>query len=88
MCNKKPIPHVLNVMDKDGTGFTFPYSVNLRHDSKAKWTVKMNESGTFTFYTKMITNLFLRIGNDPNKLKSAPLSQIVFHLQRCPIETN
>ncbi|XP_023183629.1 B-cadherin-like [Xiphophorus maculatus] len=46
MCNKKPIPHVLNVMDKDGTGFTFPYSVNLRHDSKAKWTVKMNESGT------------------------------------------
>ncbi|XP_007573991.1 B-cadherin-like isoform X1 [Poecilia formosa] len=46
MCNKKPIPVVLNVTDRDGTGFTFPYNVNLRDASKANWTAKMNETGT------------------------------------------
>ncbi|XP_043991476.1 B-cadherin-like isoform X1 [Gambusia affinis] len=46
MCNKKPIPYVLSVTDKDGTGFTFPYGVNIRDSSKAKWTVEMNDTGT------------------------------------------
>uniref|UniRef100_A0A3P9PYM8 Cadherin-1 n=1 Tax=Poecilia reticulata TaxID=8081 RepID=A0A3P9PYM8_POERE len=46
MCNKKPIPLVLSVTDRDGIGFTFPYSVNLRDASKANWTAKMNETGT------------------------------------------
>uniref|UniRef100_A0A3B3VM65 Cadherin-1 n=1 Tax=Poecilia latipinna TaxID=48699 RepID=A0A3B3VM65_9TELE len=83
MCNKKPIPVVLNVTDRDGTGFTFPYNVNLRDASKANWTAKMNETGMFTFYTKMITNLFLRAGNDPKKLKRVPLSQIGYAVPYC-----
>ncbi|PWA21051.1 hypothetical protein CCH79_00018828, partial [Gambusia affinis] len=47
MCNKKPIPYVLSVTDKDGTGFTFPYGVNIRDSSKAKWTVEMNDTGMY-----------------------------------------
>uniref|UniRef100_A0A3B3VLL5 Cadherin domain-containing protein n=1 Tax=Poecilia latipinna TaxID=48699 RepID=A0A3B3VLL5_9TELE len=46
MCSKKPAPQLLTVTDKDGPGFTSPYSVS-SHDSKANWTARMNDAGMY-----------------------------------------
>ncbi|KAK2832660.1 hypothetical protein Q5P01_016549 [Channa striata] len=45
-CNKEPIPQYLTVTDKDGPGFSSPYSVSLQGSSKTNWTAKMNSSKT------------------------------------------
>uniref|UniRef100_A0A087XNT1 Cadherin domain-containing protein n=1 Tax=Poecilia formosa TaxID=48698 RepID=A0A087XNT1_POEFO len=50
MCSKKPAPQLLTVTDKDGPGFTSPYSVS-SHDSKANWTARMNDAGTAIILT-------------------------------------
>ncbi|XP_027862175.1 B-cadherin-like isoform X16 [Xiphophorus couchianus] len=46
MCNKKPVPQLLSVTDKDGPGFTFPYSVTLQDSAKTNWTARMNDNKT------------------------------------------
>ncbi|XP_033978105.1 B-cadherin [Trematomus bernacchii] len=46
LCNKKPASHLLAVTDKDGPGFTSPYSVSLQGLSKSNWTATMNASKT------------------------------------------
>ncbi|KAF3708625.1 Cadherin-1 Epithelial cadherin [Channa argus] len=45
-CNKDPIPILLSVTDKDGPGFTSPYTVSLEGSSKNNWTARMNSSKT------------------------------------------
>lgn len=44
VCNKEPPPVVLPVTDKDGPGFTSPFSVALQGDGKDNWTATMNAS--------------------------------------------
>ncbi|XP_074501791.1 cadherin-1-like [Sebastes fasciatus] len=46
VCNKESGPRPLSVMDKDGPGFTAPYSVHLQGMSKTNWTARMNDSKT------------------------------------------
>ncbi|KAI4812239.1 hypothetical protein KUCAC02_023643 [Chaenocephalus aceratus] len=46
LCNKEPASHLLAVTDKDGPGFTAPYSVSLQGPSKSNWTARMNASKT------------------------------------------
>ncbi|XP_032408264.1 B-cadherin-like isoform X1 [Xiphophorus hellerii] len=46
MCNKKPVTQLLSVTDKDGPGFTFPYSVVLQDSAKTNWTARMNDNKT------------------------------------------
>uniref|UniRef100_A0A3B5QXM6 Cadherin-1 n=1 Tax=Xiphophorus maculatus TaxID=8083 RepID=A0A3B5QXM6_XIPMA len=46
MCNKKPVSQLLSVTDKDGPGFTFPYSVILLDSAKTNWTARMNDNKT------------------------------------------
>ncbi|XP_062286962.1 B-cadherin [Scomber scombrus] len=46
VCNKEGTPQLLSVIDKDGPGFTAPYSVSLQGMSKAHWTARMNDSKT------------------------------------------
>ncbi|XP_016517188.1 B-cadherin-like isoform X2 [Poecilia formosa] len=47
VCNKKPAHQLLTVTDKDGPGFTSPYSVNIKDSStKANWTAVMNNNKT------------------------------------------
>ncbi|XP_060767456.1 B-cadherin-like [Neoarius graeffei] len=46
VCNKEPLPVVLPVTDKDGPGFTSPFSVALQGDGKDNWTATMNASKT------------------------------------------
>uniref|UniRef100_M4ABI1 Cadherin-1 n=1 Tax=Xiphophorus maculatus TaxID=8083 RepID=M4ABI1_XIPMA len=46
MCNKKPVSQLLSVTDKDGPGFTFPYSVTLQDSAKTNWTARMNDNKT------------------------------------------
>ncbi|XP_054908274.1 cadherin-1-like [Poeciliopsis prolifica] len=46
VCNKKPAPRLLTVTDKDGPGFTSPYSVSLHDSAKADWIARMNDART------------------------------------------
>ncbi|XP_034537164.1 B-cadherin-like [Notolabrus celidotus] len=46
VCNKNSISQFLSVTDKDGPGFTSPYSVSLQGMSKSNWTARMNETKT------------------------------------------
>ncbi|KAI9546374.1 hypothetical protein NQZ68_027543 [Dissostichus eleginoides] len=46
LCNKEPASHLLAVTDKDGPGFTAPYSVSLQGLSRSNWTARMNASKT------------------------------------------
>ncbi|XP_033956846.1 cadherin-1 [Pseudochaenichthys georgianus] len=46
LCNKEPASHLLAVTDKDGPGFTAPYSVSLQGLSNSNWTARMNASKT------------------------------------------
>ncbi|XP_072247670.1 B-cadherin-like isoform X2 [Leuresthes tenuis] len=49
VCNKKPVPQLLTVTDKDGPGFAAPYAVSLRSMSKTNWTARMNDNKTGIF---------------------------------------
>ena len=53
MCNKKPVPQLLTVTDKDGPGFAAPYSVSLHSMSKTNWTARMNDNSMYTIYIYM-----------------------------------
>ncbi|KAM4592033.1 B-cadherin-like [Odontesthes bonariensis] len=46
VCNKKPVPRLLTVTDKDGAGFAAPYTVSLNGMTKANWTARMNDNKT------------------------------------------
>ncbi|KAM6997659.1 B-cadherin-like [Tautogolabrus adspersus] len=46
ICNKKSAPQLLSVTDKDGPGFTAPYTVSLHGPTKTNWTARMNETKT------------------------------------------
>ncbi|XP_035981974.1 B-cadherin-like [Fundulus heteroclitus] len=46
VCNKNPDSLLLTVTDKDGPGFTSPYSVSLLDSAKADWTARMNNTKT------------------------------------------
>ncbi|XP_035982523.1 B-cadherin-like isoform X2 [Fundulus heteroclitus] len=46
VCNKNPDSLLLTVTDKDGPGFTSPYSVILLDSAKADWTARMNNTKT------------------------------------------
>ncbi|KAF3842529.1 hypothetical protein F7725_024480 [Dissostichus mawsoni] len=46
LCNKERVSQLLAVTDKDGPGFTAPYSVSLQGLSKSNWTARMNASRT------------------------------------------
>ncbi|XP_053731548.1 cadherin-1 [Synchiropus splendidus] len=46
VCNKKTVPQLLSVTDKDGPGFAAPYSVSLQGASRSNWTARMNDSKT------------------------------------------
>ncbi|XP_008427220.1 B-cadherin-like [Poecilia reticulata] len=52
VCNKKPARQLLTVTDKDGPGFTSPYSVIIKDSStKNNWTAEMNPNKTGIFLT-------------------------------------
>lgn len=53
LCNKEPASHLLAVTDKDGPGFTAPYSVSLQGLSKSNWTARMNASSMYTFKSQL-----------------------------------
>uniref|UniRef100_A0A8C6UQP7 Cadherin domain-containing protein n=1 Tax=Neogobius melanostomus TaxID=47308 RepID=A0A8C6UQP7_9GOBI len=46
VCNKEPGSHLLTVTDRDGPGFSAPFSVILEGSSKKHWTARMNETYT------------------------------------------
>ncbi|KAM4599900.1 B-cadherin-like [Fundulus diaphanus] len=46
VCNKNPDSLLLTVTDKDGPGFTSPYSVSLLDSAKANWIARMNSTKT------------------------------------------
>uniref|UniRef100_A0A3Q3AQJ1 Cadherin-1 n=1 Tax=Kryptolebias marmoratus TaxID=37003 RepID=A0A3Q3AQJ1_KRYMA len=46
ICNNDPQPQLLSVTDKDGPGFTYPYSVTLVKTAETNWTAKMNGTKT------------------------------------------
>uniref|UniRef100_A0A3B5PVE2 Cadherin-1-like n=1 Tax=Xiphophorus maculatus TaxID=8083 RepID=A0A3B5PVE2_XIPMA len=48
VCNKKPAPQLLTVTDKDGPGFTSPYSVSLRDSAMANWIARVNDASMYT----------------------------------------
>ncbi|XP_024864249.2 cadherin-1-like [Kryptolebias marmoratus] len=56
MCNNDPQPQLLSVTDKDGPGFTYPYSVTLVKTAETNWTAKMNGTKTGIILT-LKTNL-------------------------------
>ena len=47
VCNKDGAPQLLSVTDKDGPGFTAPYSVSLHGMTKTNWTARMNDSSMY-----------------------------------------
>uniref|UniRef100_A0A4W5K695 Cadherin-1 n=1 Tax=Hucho hucho TaxID=62062 RepID=A0A4W5K695_9TELE len=46
VCNKESSPQLLSVTDKDGAGFTAPYTVQLQGSSLSNWTARMNDTKT------------------------------------------
>uniref|UniRef100_A0A674EMI0 Cadherin-1 n=1 Tax=Salmo trutta TaxID=8032 RepID=A0A674EMI0_SALTR len=46
VCNKESSPQLLSVTDKDGAGFTAPYTVQLQGSSHSNWTARMNDTKT------------------------------------------
>ncbi|KAM4614766.1 B-cadherin-like [Polymixia lowei] len=46
VCNKKPVPQMLSVTDKDAAGFAAPYTVSLQGMSRTNWTARMNDTKT------------------------------------------
>lgn len=46
VCNKEPGSHLLTVTDRDGPGFSAPFSVTLEGSSNSNWTAKMNDTRT------------------------------------------
>uniref|UniRef100_A0A8C6USH9 Cadherin-1 n=1 Tax=Neogobius melanostomus TaxID=47308 RepID=A0A8C6USH9_9GOBI len=48
VCNKEPGSHLLTVTDRDGPGFSAPFTVMLEGSSKNNWTARMNETGQYS----------------------------------------
>ncbi|XP_041865568.1 B-cadherin isoform X2 [Melanotaenia boesemani] len=46
ICNKKPAPQTLTVVDKDGPGFSAPYRVSIPSSGKSNWTATMDSNKT------------------------------------------
>ncbi|XP_056147231.1 cadherin-1-like [Lampris incognitus] len=46
VCNKESQPQLLSVIDKDGPGFSSPFTVSLHGTSKTNWTARMNDNKT------------------------------------------
>uniref|UniRef100_A0A8C6ULF2 Cadherin-1 n=1 Tax=Neogobius melanostomus TaxID=47308 RepID=A0A8C6ULF2_9GOBI len=57
VCNKEPGSHLLTVTDRDGPGFSAPFTVMLEGSSKNNWTARMNETGT-GIILQLVTELY------------------------------
>ncbi|XP_042294402.1 B-cadherin-like isoform X2 [Sceloporus undulatus] len=94
VCNSKPEPQFLHILDKDLPPNTSPFRAELTHNSEENWAVEMDEKGE-TAILKLLTPLkqetydvYLRLFDNQNKDQLTVLKATVCECEgpvdRCP----
>ncbi|KAH0619708.1 hypothetical protein JD844_000646, partial [Phrynosoma platyrhinos] len=94
VCNSKPEPQFLRILDKDLPPNTSPFHAELTHNSDENWSVEMDDKGE-TAILKLLTPLkqemydvYLRLFDNQNKAQLTVLKATVCECEgpvdRCP----
>lgn len=83
LCNRNPLPALLDIVDLDGPDYAGPFTVELQKDHRVNWAVAINSTSKTspTTSTDKMTLLAFAITNKLQVKPSIPEAIILQHFQ-------